>query len=254
MQRQAGRGALIGPMVICGLVIEKKDEKKLKSIGVKDSKELSVGRRKELAKFIEKIAKTLVVLRIPACRINSYMDKKINLDKIEAMKMAEIINMIDAKIIYIDSLGNTNASKNKRFEKLISEHLTRKDVKLIVENYADETYPIVSAASIIAKVERDKAIEELKSKVKFDFGVGYSHDNRTVEFLKKVLLEYKQKPNFIRWHWDTVESVAMKLLEEGKSLQPWVKKEILDMKSEQKRIKDFFFKKLNCKEEENENN
>ncbi|MEM5834488.1 MAG: ribonuclease HII [Candidatus Aenigmatarchaeota archaeon] len=254
MQRQAGRGALIGPMVICGLVIEKKDEKKLKNLGVKDSKELSPKRREELAKIIEEIAKNLVVLRIPACRINSYMDKKINLDKIEAMKMAEIINMVDAKVVYIDSLGNTNGSKNKRFEKLILEHLTRKNVKLIVENYADETYPVVSAASIIAKVERDKAIEELKSKVNFDFGVGYSHDHRTIEFLKKVLTEYKERPNFIRWHWDTVESVATKLLEEGKNLQPWVKKEILGEKSWQKKVKDFFFKKVNCKEGEDESN
>ncbi|MEM5800474.1 MAG: ribonuclease HII [Candidatus Aenigmatarchaeota archaeon] len=252
MQRQAGRGALIGPMVICGLVIERKDEKKLKSLGVKDSKELSPKRREELAKIIEKIAKSMVVLRVPACRINSYMKKKINLDRIEAMKMAEIINMIDAKVIYIDALGNTNHSKNKRFEKLIAENLRRKDLKLIVENYADETYPVVSAASIIAKVERDKAIEELKLKVGFDFGVGYSHDYRTIKFLEKVLTEYKEKPNFIRWHWDTVESVATKLFEEGKKLQPWVKDEVLGEKSWQKKIKDFFSKKVNCKEGEDE--
>lgn len=249
LQRQAGRGALIGPMVICGVVIEKKDEKKLKSLGVKDSKELSPKRREELSKIIEKVAKNLVVLRVPACRINSYMNKKINLDRIEAMKMAEIINMINAEIVYVDSLGNTNHSKSKRFEKLILENLNRKDLKLIVENYADETYPVVSAASIIAKVERDRAIEELKAKVGFDFGVGYSHDSRTIKFLEKILTEYEQKPNFIRWHWDTVENLATELFEKGLKLQPWVKEEILGEKSWQKRVKDFFFKKVKCKEE-----
>lgn len=249
LQRQAGRGALIGPMVICGIVIEKKDEKKLKAFGVKDSKELSPKRREELAKIIEDVAKNLIVLRVPACRINSYMNKKINLDRVEAMKMAEIISMVDAEVVYIDSLGNTNNSKSKRFEKLILENLKKRDIKLVVENYADETYPVVSAASIIAKVERDKAIEELKAKAGFDFGVGYSHDIRTVKFLEKVLTEYEEKPNFIRWHWDTVENLATELFEKGKKLRPWVKEEILGEKSWQKRVKDFFFKKVKCKEE-----
>ena len=241
---EAGRGALIGPMVIAGVVIEKKDEKKLKAFGVKDSKALSPKKREELAKEIEDIAKNIVVFRVPACKIFSYSKEKIKLDELEAIKVAQLIELLDAKKFYIDSLGNVD-SKPGRFEKLIRKNMDKK-VELIVENKADERYPVVSAASIIAKVERDKAIEELKRKVKFDFGVGYSHDARTIEFLEKVFLEYEKKPSFIRWHWDTVEHVAEKLWREGKKLQPWVKAEILRGKSWQKRIKDFFKKKKLC--------
>ncbi len=200
---------------------------------------MSPSRRKELVEEIEKIAKNVVVLRIPACKILSYSKKKIKLDELEAIKIAQLIEMIDAKKFYIDSLGN--ARENPRFERMIRKNLS-KDVELVVENYADENYPVVSAASIVAKVERDRAIEELKKKVKFDFGVGYSHDERTIKFLEKVFLEYDKKPDFIRWHWDTVESVAERLWREGKKLKPWVREEILKGKSLQKIIKDFFKK------------
>ncbi|MDZ7262738.1 MAG: ribonuclease HII, partial [candidate division KSB1 bacterium] len=45
-------------------------------------------------------------------------------------------------------------------------------------------HPVVSAASIIAKVDRDRKIEELKKKFSYDFGVGYSHDKNTIAFLE----------------------------------------------------------------------
>jgi ribonuclease HII len=87
--------------------------------------------------------------------------------------------------------------------------LEKKDVELVCENYADETYPIVSAASIIAKVSRDEDIEELKKKVGYDFGVGYPHDARTIEFIKKLVIENKGKlPNYIRHTWATVETIV----------------------------------------------
>lgn len=230
-------------MVIACVCIEEKDEEKLKLIGVKDSKVLTPKKREELAKEIEKIAKDIVIFRIPACKIFSYRkERKIKLDELEALKIAQIIEMVNAKKFYIDSLGNVNSKKGK-FEENIRKNL-KKEVELIVENFADENYPVVSAASIIAKVERDKEIEELKRKVNFDFGVGYSHDERTIKFLEKIFLEYDEKPSFVRWHWDTVEKVAEKLLREGKGLKPWVKEEILKEKSWQKKIKDFF-KKIN---------
>lgn len=241
-RHQAGRGALIGPMVIACVCIEEEDEEKLRAIGVKDSKALTPKKREELANHIEKIAKDIIVLRIPACKIFSYKEEhKIKLDELEALKIAQIIEMVDAKRFYIDSLGDVNGKEGK-FEKSIRKNL-KKNVELIVENYADETYPVVSAASIIAKVERDKEIEKLKKEVNFDFGVGYSHDERTIKFLEKIFLEYDKKPNFVRWHWDTVENIAERLWKEGKELKPWVKKEILKGKSLQRIIKDFFKKK-----------
>lgn len=212
-------------MVIAGVVIDRKNEKKLVAFGVKDSKELSPKRREELAEKIEMIAKDIVVLRVQACKIDSYRAKKINLDKIEAMKMAEIIEMCDGDKIYVDSLEQNT----KKFKGLIVSFLKNKNLDLIVENYLDESVPVVSAASIIAKVERDKSIEEIKKKVNFDFGVGYSHDQRTIEFIKKLIKEKKELPYYVRKSWITTK--------------------VLLEKSWQKKIKDFFKRIKKSKEE-----
>jgi len=211
---EAGRGAVIGPMVIAGVTVRKSDEKTLSAIGVKDSKKLTPRSRERLAKEIEQIAKNIVVIKVPACRIDSNRFNGINLDKIEAMKMAQIIQMSPKSIVYVDSLEQ----KPKKFENLIRRYLPKENkYNLVVENYLDESVPVVSAASIIAKVERDKEIEKIKKKVGFDFGVGYSHDKRTIEFIKN-LLKKGELPSYVRKSWITVENLK------GESLQTKLRK------------------------------
>ncbi|MCS7135191.1 MAG: ribonuclease HII [Candidatus Aenigmarchaeota archaeon] len=211
---EAGRGAVIGPLVICGLVIDEEKEVELKKIGVRDSKELTPKRREELAQEIEKIAENIIILHVSACNIDSMRKNGINLNQIEAMKMAEAINMILPEKVIIDT-PSYNSDKFRSFlnSKLIEE---AKKAKFIFENYADKKYPVVSAASIIAKVERDKKIEELKKKFNFDFGVGYSHDARTIEFLEKLARENNGKmPKNIRASWETVREIMKKYEQRG---------------------------------------
>src|SRR5436309_3445180 len=124
---EAGRGALVGPMVISGVSIDHNDEKKLKLSGVKDSKQLSPAKREELALLIEKVAKNIIVIKVQACKIDDFRAKGINLDKIEAMKMAEIISMIGSEKVYIDSL---EANPNK-FKQLILKSLASKEHNLV---------------------------------------------------------------------------------------------------------------------------
>jgi ribonuclease HII len=81
---------------------------------------------------------------------------------------------------------------------------------LVCENYADINYPVVSAASIIAKVDRDATIEELKQKLGYDFGVGYTHDTRTIDFLIKLAdQDGGRLPTFVRHTWDTAERIMI---------------------------------------------
>jgi len=203
---EAGRGCVIGPMVICGLAIEEKDEKKLKKINVKDSKLLNPKKRKNLVPKIEKIARNTVILRVPACKIDANRKKGVNLNQIEAMKMAEIINLIKPDKAIIDSPGyNTN-----KFRDYLWSKLENKEIELVCENFADQNYPVVSGASILAKVDRDGQIDELKQKVGFDFGVGYTHDSRTIEFLNKLAEENGGKfPSYVRHTWDTAERIMI---------------------------------------------
>jgi ribonuclease HII len=223
------KGALIGPLVIAGVTIDKKYEKKLVRLGVKDSKKLTPSKREELAALIEQHASNIIVLRVQPCKIDTYREQGINLDKIEAMKMAQIIDMSNGDKVFVDSLEQNS----NKFRQLVLSYLQKKDANMVIENYLDESIPVVSAASIIAKVERDKTIEEIKSQVNFDFGVGYPHDKLTIEFVEKMIKENgKNLPPYIR--------------------RSWVTTQILQEKSWQKKLKDFIFKKEKeeCKKHE----
>lgn len=201
---ESGRGAVIGPLVICGVMIDEKNEKKLRKLRVKDSKQLTPKKREELAPEIEKVATHTVILRVPSCKIDANRRRGVNLNQIEAIKMAEIINLLEPDKAIVDAPGfNTH-----KFRDYLWSKLENKNVELVCENFADQNYPVVSAASIVAKVDRDKQIEKLKKKVGFKFGVGYSHDAKTIKFLEKLAKENKGKlPIYVRHTWDTVERI-----------------------------------------------
>ncbi|HIQ50174.1 MAG TPA: ribonuclease HII [Nanoarchaeota archaeon] len=188
---EAGRGAVIGPMVIACVLVE--NENKLVELGVKDSKLLSPEKREELYKKILKVVNDYVVIKIPAQEIDE-MRKRYSLNVIEALKMAEIINVLKPEKVFVDC-PQANTIK---FTEILRSML-KYQVKIIAENFADAKYPVVAAASIIAKVERDREIEKLKKEFNFDFGVGYPHDERTINFLKK----FKELPNCVRKSWST---------------------------------------------------
>lgn len=210
---EVARGAVVGPLVVCGLVIDKSREMELKKIGVKDSKELSPKKREKLAKIIEDTVEHTIIVRVPACNIDDYRKRGINLNQIEAIKMADIINMVNPDVAIVDTPSDDGSTK---FRDYLFSKLENKNLKLITENFADKNYPIVSAASIVAKVDRDKKIEELKRYFSYDFGVGYSHDERTIAFLEKLAKENNGKmPRHIRTTWDTVQQITKKYKQRG---------------------------------------
>lgn len=201
---ESGRGAVLGPLVVCGFLIDEKDEEKLRKIGVKDSKKLTPKKREDLALKIEEIGIHIVIIRIPSSKIDANRKRGINLNQIEAIKMAEIVNLLEPDKVIVDAPShNTNKFRDYLFSKI-----EKKGVEIVSENFADQNYPVVSAASILAKVNRDEAIEELKKKVGENFGVGYPHDPRTINFLN-VLAEknHGKFPSYIRHTWDTVERI-----------------------------------------------
>ncbi len=201
---EAGRGSVIGPMVIAGVLAKEEDLEKLEKIGVTDSKLLSPRRREQLYKKIKKIAKDFIALKVSAKEIDDLRGRKINLNKIEAQRMAKIIKTMDPDVAYVDT---PQVSTNK-FKKILMG-LAKNNTNIVCENFADLKYVICGAASIIAKVERDKEVEKIKKKVNFDFGVGYPHDERSIEFLKKFLTK-KKHSDYIRKSWIT----AIEMLEE----------------------------------------
>ena len=193
----AGRGSMIGPLVIAGITIEKKNLKKLKSLGVRDSKKLTRKSREILYKKIIKNVDDYYVVRIPPKTIDHSVFKH-NLNHLEAKNMAKIVIKLNPTVSYVDSCD----VDYKRFGKEIS--LLSSKAKIKSYHHADSRFVAVAAASIIAKVTRDRAIHRLNKN--FDLGSGYPSDKKTIKSIKKLLSNNKSE-SFIRFSWKPVQKI-----------------------------------------------
>ena len=194
----AGRGSMIGPLVIAGISINKKNIYKLRKLGVRDSKKLSPKKRTLLYKQILKIVEDYHVIRIPPKTIDKYVFEH-NLNHLEARKMAQVISNLNPDLSYVDSC-DVNAS---RFGREISDLSNQSKVKSY--HYADSRFVVVSAASIIAKVSRDRTISRLDKNL--NFGSGYPSDKKSVNFIKKLVSSKKPLPTSIRKSWKPVKKI-----------------------------------------------
>jgi ribonuclease HII len=200
---EAGRGPVIGPMVICGVIMEQADEPRLSEMGVKDSKLLTPQQREDIIEHVKKAVKDFSIVVVSPQEIDKAVESEnTNLNWLEADKFAEIINQLKPDVAYIDC----SSTNEEAFEDYIRARLRNKEIKLVVEHKADFNYPVVGAASIIAKVTRDNEIEKLKQKFRIDFGSGYPADPFTKQFLEKNFDKY----NFFRKSWSSWKNAASK--------------------------------------------
>ncbi len=207
---EAGRGSAIGPMVICGYAVEENKLGELVSLGVADSKKLTPERREELAPLITQLAHGYEIKIIPAQEVNASLRSRGSngLNMLEVKVMTEIINHLKPSVVVIDSPERDTES----FRKKILANLFDRQANVICENKADDKYPVVSAASIIAKVTRDREIKRLHEEYG-DFGTGYPSDPKTLEFIKKKLRSGSLPP-IVREDWRTVVKAKQFTLED----------------------------------------
>ncbi len=199
---EAGRGPVFGPMVLCGVLLDELMLKELKAAGVRDSKLLTPRRRESLAELIaQKAARYEIIELAPAEIDESRLNKKINLNELEAMNFAQILDRLRPEIAYVDSTDPNPAMFKERIQRYL-----RTKPKLVVENFADRRYVIVAAASIVAKVRRDQRVAELRERYG-DLGSGYSSDPRTIAFLKRWVREHGKLPEFARRSWETAQRI-----------------------------------------------
>ena len=199
---EAGRGPVIGPMVMAIAVIDDMD--KLKNVGVRDSKELSTQGRSRLLNVLRSILTYMDYEVIEPETIDRYVYLNA-LNKLEAEVAVKLIGralrIVNLVRVYIDS-PDPNA---KRYGDLIRRSVG--SVEVISMNKADKLIPIVSAASIIAKVTRDSIIEELHREYG-DFGSGYPSDPRTIGFLRNWVREHGDLPPIVRRSWSTIRRLT----------------------------------------------
>jgi ribonuclease HII len=199
---EAGRGPVIGPLVVCAAGISEDNLLELESLNLKDSKKYTRKKREELEESILSLAECQCI-EISAVEIDFQMRQK-TLNDIEVELFAQVLSHFPhATKIIVDACDVDES----RFGERVCSHA--RIPSIISEHRADDTYPVVSAASIIAKIQRDRRVDELKE-IHGDFGSGYCSDAKTIKFLKEYIKKEGKLPPIARSSWDT----AKRLLEE----------------------------------------
>lgn len=208
---EAGRGPVIGSMFVGGFVIEEEDIPEIEELGVKDSKKLSDKKRESIRDRLENHGKALVK-EIEAGEIDE-LRRVMSLNEIEIKAFTDVIGRTDADKVIVD-LPEPNAD---RFINKLKDQLPARfsDVEFVAEHGADDTYPVVSAASIVAKSARESHVDELKKKYGYDFASGYPHDEPTISFLEKYVEEKGELPKETRKSWSTAERIQKEASQKG---------------------------------------
>jgi len=195
---EAGRGPVIGPLVVAGVLLEEGREEELIALGVRDSKALPRGKRSELLPHIERLAQAVERVTIPACDLDG------NLTQIELRATVRIIQKLKPDRVILDAPVGPRAIP--AYREALRELLSF-PCELIVENGADARYPAVAAASIVAKVCRDREILKLRARYG-DFGWGYPSEPKVRRFLREWYAENGSFPEFVRTRWATAQRIV----------------------------------------------
>ncbi len=197
---EAGRGPVIGPLVVAGVACEKEDERKLAEMGARDSKVLSPAKRESLREKIEEICECRVEI-ISAGDIDR-LREKMTMNELEEMVYGRILVELEPDVAYLDAVDV--------YEERFGESVRRKsglDIPIHSKHRGDSVFPIVSAASIIAKTTRDREVRKIAEELGYDFGSGYPSDPKTKRFLKEWVKRTGELPPHTRRSWQTAKKL-----------------------------------------------
>lgn len=198
----AGRGPVIGPMILAGILIDSKEESKLKELGAKDSKLLIPSTRNKISKELKSKYQYHVEKTSP-----KEIDDCDNLNNLEAIKSAMIINKLSEKISGdIEVIIDCPSVNIKAWNDFVKNLVINKKIKITSEHKADFNHPVVSAASIIAKETREDEVANLKKEFKIDFGSGYPSDPATIKFIESNY-DNEKYSSIIRHSWGTIKKL-----------------------------------------------
>jgi ribonuclease HII len=196
---EAGKGPVIGPLVVAAVTVN--NAKDIANLGIKDSKQLTKRKRKELANLIKEKFNFAVEIIEP--KIVDEYRRRNKLNELNREAFERLISKLDPNVAYVDA---ADVNEN-RFGSQIKASLTnKKDTDVISMHKADAKIEVVAAASIIAKETRENEIEKLKEKIG-DFGSGYPSDERTIKFLKSFYADNGKWPTGTRESWKTLERI-----------------------------------------------
>ena len=203
---EAGRGCFIGPLVVAGVSFSHEKIPLLVDLGVKDSKKLSAKKREELAPLIEDLASDVRYFELQPRSIDIVVTRSVRLKRLnylEAVAMANVIRELTPEEAYVDA---SDVDDERYGETILG--LLRAKPRLICEHKADFNYPVCSAASILAKVQRDSIVAALRGEYG-DFNSGYPSDWKAIEWLEDWYREHGSWPPIVRQSWEPVKRVRL---------------------------------------------
>jgi ribonuclease HII len=211
---EAGRGSVLGPLVVGGFLVRRDRLEALRRSGAKDSKALSPSRREEVYAELQKIGRCRAIV-IPPAEIDRFVVHR-GLNRLEAREFARLVRELSPDVARVDACDADAA----RFGRTVSA-LAGGAIPVVARHHADRDDRVVGAASIVAKVERDRAIVALAEELGEDLGSGYPSDPRTVAALRRHLTRDGPLPSWIRGSWKTVQRV--KPARPGPTLEAFVR-------------------------------
>jgi len=199
---EAGRGCVIGPLVIAGVLFDDEVVGSLREIGVKDSKKLSAKKRVALSAEIKELALGYRFFELSPRTIDKVVFRNVplrRLNYLETMAMAWIIRELKPSEAHVDPCDVVSERVASQIKGVLPF-----DLVIRCEPKADVKYPATGAASILAKVLRDSRIADLRE-LHGDFNSGYPSDWKTQDFIKDYFSENTECPDYIRASWSTVK-------------------------------------------------
>lgn len=195
---EAGKGPVLGPMVAACVVAPAES---VLPEGIDDSKRLAPTRREELARTLREDDRIAVGLAaVTPDRIDA---PETDMNTLTVVAHAEAAReVVERGMAGICDAGDVDAA---RFVRRVGKRLPE-GVALDGEHGADGSHAIVGAASVLAKVERDRRVRELESEYG-EVGSGYPSDPRTRAFLAEYVAEYGALPACARSSWKTCTDV-----------------------------------------------
>lgn len=203
---EAGKGPVIGSMFVVGVVVDEDRLFDLAALGVKDSKLLTPARRVALAPKIEKIAFDRYVLEVRPEVIDE-LRQLMTMNEIMVKSFAKVVEKLPADRAILDAAD----IDPERFARRVKE-FSKSPMEIVAEHRADKNHSVVAAASILAKVNRDRSVREIEAAVGKEIGSGYPSDPATVQFLEGWVREHGELPPFARKSWKTAVRIKARFI------------------------------------------
>jgi ribonuclease HII len=197
---EAGRGSVLGPLVVGAFLVPRDRLDALRRTGAKDSKALSGAQRAEVYAALREVGDCRTIV-LPPSEIDRFVARR-GLNQLEARAFARLVRELAPDVAHLDAC-DVNAA---RFGRTVRA-LAGREARIVARHHADRDNPVVGAASIVAKVERDRAIAALAESIGEEIGSGYPSDPRTVAALRRHLTSDGDVPPWVRRSWKTVQRV-----------------------------------------------